>query len=125
MSNISRLESFYDFFNKREYAKIMQLLHEDIIWREAVGTNQEVVIFGKDDVHNQVLKQIPIHWEEVLIYPTLLLSEGDTVVVTTQYNVIERISKKTLITGAAHIWKLKDNKLIEHESYINTVSEVE
>jgi uncharacterized protein len=125
MNKVEMLKVVYKSFNKRNYDMLLSLLHEDIIWKEGVGTDQEITLTGINEIKHHVISQIPMHWDIFEIVPEEYLQANDTVVVLTKYFVKEKLSAKELTTGAAHVWKFKDEKAIELIAYINTVSEVD
>ncbi|OZM56310.1 hypothetical protein CIB95_12915 [Lottiidibacillus patelloidae] len=120
---VCALKKIYDSFSVLNFDAVTELLHEDIYWREAIGTDQEASILGLNEVKKHVLSQLPIFWERFDIIPIEFIQANEIVVVTTIYDIKEKLSQKRFSTGAAHIWKFKDNKAIELQTFINTVSE--
>jgi ketosteroid isomerase-like protein len=125
MDKEALLTQLYQDFNQGIYERMLNYFHNEILWREAIGTDQEVALRGLTQIKKHVIDQVSVHWEHFYITPIEFIQSKDKVVVTAIYDVQEKLSNKNFQTGAAHIWKFKDNKVIELQAYINNVSEVE
>jgi ketosteroid isomerase-like protein len=121
--NISLAKSLYDAFAKADIPTVLAGMDNAIVWNEAenfpyADKNPYV---GKDAVLNGVFARIGSDWEnftltEKQFYPV----QNDMILVTGYYTGKHKQTGKTIKAQFAHVWWLKDGKLVKFQQYADT-----
>ena len=98
------------------------MLADDVQWSEAEGNpywpGQPQV--GPQQVVEQVLARIPVDYEGFTVHVHRLVGLGDTVLMQGRYTGRGRATGRELDAQVAHVWDLRDGKLVRWQQYANT-----
>lgn len=121
--NLSLAKSLYDAFAKADIPTVLAGMDDNIVWNEAenfpyADKNPYV---GKDAVLNGVFARLGNDWEnftltEKQFYPI----QNDMVLVTGYYTAKHKQTGKAIKAQFAHVWWLKDGKLVRFQQYTDT-----
>ena len=121
--NIALAKSVYDAFAKADIPTVLAGMDDNIVWNEAenfpyADKNPYV---GKDAVLNGVFARIGGEWDnfsltEKQFYPI----QNDMILVTGYYTGKYKQSGKTIKAQFAHVWWMKDGKLVKFQQYADT-----
>jgi ketosteroid isomerase-like protein len=123
------VESYYEAVGEKEVHPergisvgdidhIRQILAEDIEWiHPALGGT----FHGLDSVINDVLIPFWQNWEVTLDSPRFI-EDNDTIVVLATYRATHMPTGKPVVEPVAHVWDLKDGKIVRLHQYVDTAS---
>ncbi|MDO7171493.1 ester cyclase [Mariniflexile sp. AS56] len=121
--NTEVINSLYNAFAVGEIPTVLDLLDADVIWNEAEGNayadgnpykGPEAVlngVFARIGADHEYFKLIDIHLHD--------MSENK-VLATLRYDAKVKKTGKTYNAQVAHLWTLKDGKVISFQQYVDT-----
>ena len=121
--NVSVVSDIYTDFGKGDVPAVLAALDSKVVWNEAEGNaladgnpyiGPDAVLEGVftrvlEDFPNFTLNDIELH-----------NMEGDQVLATLRYKATMKTTGKDLNAQAAHLWSLKDGKVIAFQQYVDT-----
>lgn len=121
MKNGARVKGLYEAAARGEMNVLFEALAPTIEWREAEGSpfasgNPHV---GPDGV-GKLLAAIGEAIDGLAIVPMNVIDGGDTVVVEGRYKGKLRDSGKAFDAQFAHVWQLRDGKVVRFQQYTDT-----
>jgi len=111
MSNLEILKKGYQFFSEGNIEGVLELFHPEIEWNECKGfpyIKGDGISIGPQAVVQDVLSQIPIHYDGFTIDIQDLFESGDRVVMEGFYVGTWKATGKSFKANATHIWTVKD-----------------
>jgi ketosteroid isomerase-like protein len=121
--NIALATSLYEAFAKADIPTVLAGMADNIVWNEAenfpyADKNPYV---GKDAVLNGVFARIGAEWDNFsLTEKQFFPVQNDMILVTGYYTGKHKQSGKTIKAQFAHVWWVKDGKLIKFQQYADT-----
>jgi ketosteroid isomerase-like protein/quercetin dioxygenase-like cupin family protein len=121
--NISLAKSLYEAFAKGDIPTVLAGLDSTIVWNEAenfpyADKNPYV---GKDAVLNGVFARIGGEWDNFsLTEKQFFPIQNDMILVTGYYTGKHKQTGKTIKAQFAHVWWMKDGKLVKFQQYADT-----
>ena len=121
MKNGAKVKGFYDAAARGERNVLFEALAPKIEWREAEGSpfasgNPYV---GADAV-GKLLAGIGEAIDSLAIIPMNVIDGGDTVVIEGRYKGKARKTGKAFDAQFAHVWHLRDGKVVRFQQYTDT-----
>lgn len=98
-------------------------MHENIEWRASKSwpfLDGDGVVRGPQNVVNEILAQIPAHYDNFNIDVQHLFGSGDKVVMEGYYTGTWKPTGKTFKANAVHVWDVKDGKITRHFQAVDT-----
>ena len=129
MSNREIVESFYEAVGEKEVHDergvsrgdidhLRLIFAENIKWiHPALGGEFN----GADSVINDVLIPFWKNWDLTIDFHRYI-EEGDTIVVLATYQGIYKPTGNEVNEPTAHVWDLKDGKIVRFRQYVDTAS---
>jgi ketosteroid isomerase-like protein len=121
------VRDMYDAYERRDFARVAALLHDDIDW--VIYAPPEVLPFaGAQKGRVAVLKvmgAITLDYDLLSYQPQLIIVEGDRAAVMSNAAFRQRASGRTLRFRIANFLRFQDGKLIEFREFANTFDMVE
>jgi len=121
--NITLAKSLYEAFAKGDIPTVLAGLDAGIVWNEAENFPyaDKNPYIGKDAVLNGVFARIGAEWDnfsltEKQFYPV----QNDMLLVTGYYTGKHKQTGKDIKAQFAHVWWVKDGKLIKFQQYADT-----
>jgi len=95
---------------------VAELLDPDIEWDVSRRTFDPGVYHGHEGIREFVagLQEV---WESERVEPVEFIPAGDEVVVPVRLSFISRTDRQELSANAAHVWTLRDGKVIRHRVF--------
>jgi len=121
VSNGAKVKGLYEAAARGEMNVLFEALAPKIEWREAEGSpfasgNPYV---GPDAV-GKLLGRIGEAIDGLAIVPMNVIDGGDTVVIEGRYKGTVRKTSKPFDAQFAHIWQLRDGKVVRFQQYTDT-----
>lgn len=121
--NISLAKSLYEAFAKADIPAVLVSMDNNIVWNEAENFPyaDKNPYIGKDAVLNGVFARIGGEWDNFsLTEKQFFPVQNDMILVTGYYTGKHKQTGKTIKAQFAHVWWVKDGKLVKFQQYADT-----
>jgi len=121
--NLSTVENLYKAFNSGDMPTVMATLDPNIDWNEAEGNKYADgnPYKGADAVLNGVFSRIGEDYETFKLSDIQLYEmSNNKVLATLRYQGKLKKNSAVIDAQAAHLWTLKDGKMIAFQQYVDT-----
>ncbi|KAM0550181.1 hypothetical protein ACHAPJ_009029 [Fusarium lateritium] len=122
-NNRDVIQRLYDAFARGDGASALAEMHETIDWNEAENFmySDRNPYKSPQAVAEGVFGRLATDWEDYEATPSEILEAGDTVVALGRSKGIHRGTGKLMDAQFAHIWRLRDGKIVGFQQYIDTL----
>jgi ketosteroid isomerase-like protein len=121
MTNLEIIKSTYEGKTSEENGKnLAKYVAEDITWTEAKGFPYAGTYIGLDNVTKNVFSRLGSEWIDYRFTPDDYVASDDKVVAYGTYSGTYKLTGRPFIARVAHVWKLKDNKIINFEQFVDS-----
>jgi ketosteroid isomerase-like protein len=120
--NVAIVRGAYEAFAEGDVAAVLAVLDENIEWHEAEHFTYWPggPFVGPQAVLDGVFARIPQDFDGFTIDVGRVVSCGDTVLVEARYRATTRATGKPLDAQVAHVWDLRDGKVVHWQQYSDT-----
>ncbi|HEX6177449.1 MAG TPA: nuclear transport factor 2 family protein [Thermoanaerobaculia bacterium] len=121
-SNAARIQSLYDSFARGDAAAVLAAFDPDIVWREAEGYRyaDRNPYRGPQAIAEGVFGRLMSEWSDFRVTPQRIIDGGDVVVALGRYSGASRATGKPIDAQFAHVWTLRDGRIVGFEQYTDT-----
>jgi uncharacterized protein len=119
------VRTLYAKFSSGDVPGALAFFDPAIEWYECNGmpfVKGEGHFTGPDAVVANVFMQLPVHYDGFNIHVTEIFGEGDKVAMVGYYEGINKITGNTFKANAAHIWTVKNGKLVQFFQAVDTAA---
>jgi ketosteroid isomerase-like protein len=121
MTNLEIVKSTYEGKSSEENGEnLAAYAAADISWTEAKGFPYAGTYIGMEEVIKNVFSRLGSEWIGYKFTPEDYVAGGDKVVAYGTYSGTNKSTGKPFEARAAHIWKLKDGKIISFEQFVDS-----
>src|SRR6185437_934905 len=121
MTNLEIVRSTYEGKNSEENGRnLAAYAAENIVWTEANGFPYGGTYTGLDAIGKNVFRRLATEWTDYTFTPEGYVAEGDKVVAYGTYTAVNKRTGKPLKARVAHLWQLKDGKIIRFEQFVDS-----
>jgi uncharacterized protein len=122
--NVNIMRQGYDAFNRGDIDTVMRLMDPNIEWREpdVEGLPDRGTHHGSEAVANEVFGAVAEHWDEFQAVPEEFLDAGERVIVLGYFRVRGKATGRTVDAPYAHVWTLREGKVVQHRNYVDTAT---
>lgn len=121
MTNLEIVKSTYEGKTSEENgANLAKYASENIAWTEAKGFPYGGTYIGLENITRNVFARLGSEWIDYKFTPEDYVSTDDTVVAYGTYSGTYKKTNKPFSARVAHIWKLKDSKIISFEQFVDS-----
>ena len=118
--NAAVVDAIYEAFASGDIETVLGALDPKIEWLEAAGSPYAGTYTGPEAVLNRVLARLGTEWETFHVEPERIVSNGDAVIAAGTYTGTYKTTRRTFTARFAHIWQLRDGKIIAFEQIADT-----
>jgi uncharacterized protein len=120
--NVKLIEGVYEAFGRGDIQPLLDVMDENIEWHEAEHTPNWPggPYIGPQAVLENVIGQIPQDFDGFTIEVKRTVGCGDTVLAECRYHATFKANGKTLDAQVAHVWDLRDGKVVRWQQYADT-----
>ncbi|WNH12901.1 ester cyclase [Thalassobellus suaedae] len=121
--NIGIIDNLYKAFDVGDIPSVLGSLDANVIWNEAEGNAYADgnPYIGPDAVLNGVFARVGGEWDGFkLVDIELHDMSNNQVLATLRYNGTYKKTNKAIDAQVAHLWTLKDGKVIAFQQYVDT-----
>lgn len=121
MENKQIIEDGYNCFATGDIPRLLGSFDEKIEWTEAEGFPYGGTYVGADAILENVFMKLGTEWEGFSAVPNELLDAGDSIVALGHYSGKFNKTGKSMKVPFAHVWTLRDGKIIKFVQYTDTL----
>jgi uncharacterized protein len=121
MSNKEIIENAYKFFASGDVPALLASFDENIEWTEAEGFPYGGTYTGADSILDNVFMKLGTEWEKFAAVPDEFLDAGDRIVALGNYSGKYNTTGKSMKVPFAHVWTLRDGKIVKFVQYTDTL----
>jgi len=120
--NVEVVRSVYEAFARGDVPAVLGAMDEQIEWHEAEHITYWPggPFVGPQAVLEGVIARIPEDYDGFRIDVRRFVGCGDTVLVEARYRGTVRATGKALDAQVAHVWDLRDGRLVRFQQYSDT-----
>jgi ketosteroid isomerase-like protein len=121
--NLAVVDGMYRSFSKGDVPAVLAEMDANIVWNEAESFPyaDKNPYIGPDAVLNGVFARIGAEWEYFnLTNIQLHEMSGNMVLATLRYDAKHKATGKKINSQAAHLWTLKDGKIVAFQQFTDT-----
>ena len=121
--NLRVIQRLYDSFAQGDGPGALAEMHDNIHWNEAENFvySDRNPYQSPSDVANGVFGRLLADWEDYKATAHELLHAGDTVIALGRSKGTNRVTRKPLDAQFAHVWRLREGKIVGFQQYIDTL----
>ena len=121
-ANLEIINGLYEFFGKGDIPSVLRLMDKEIMWNEAESNSlaDGNPYVGPEAVLNGVFGRIGTTYKAFSLTDIELHDMHNNKVLATLYYVVTGNNGKNYEVQAAHLWTLKDGKIIKFQQYADT-----
>jgi ketosteroid isomerase-like protein len=121
MTNLEIIKSTYEGKTSEENGKnLAKYVADDISWTEAKGFPYAGTYIGLDNVTKNVFSRLGSEWIDYKFTPEDYIASDDKVVAYGTYTGTYKQTGKSFEARVAHIWKLKNTKIVSFEQFVDS-----
>lgn len=121
MTNLEIIKSTYEGKTSEENGQnLAKYVAEDISWTEAKGFPYAGTYIGLENVTKNVFSRLGSEWIDYKFTPEDYVAGDDKVVAYGTYTGTYKITGKSFTARVAHVWKLKDSKIVSFEQFVDS-----
>ena len=126
MNNADVIRGVYSSFALGDVPAVLGLFDPEISWTEAAGFPYAGTYIGPNAVLENVFMRLATEWDGFAAVPDEIVDGGETVVALGNYSGSFKATGKSMRVPFAHVYKLKDGKIVSFVQHTDTlkVSEV-
>src|SRR4051812_44030000 len=121
MTNAEIIRSLYGSFKTGDIPSVLGAFDENISWTEADGFPHGGTYIGANAILENVFMNLGSEWEGFSAAPDEYVDGGDMVVALGNYTGKYLSSGKSINVPFAHVWSLKDGKIVKFVQYTDTL----
>ena len=121
MNNLETIQNAYAAFAKGDVPSVLQLMDADIEWTEAEGFPYGGTYHGQQAIVENVFMKLATEWNGYCVEPEEFLNAGDRIVALGNYSGTYKATGKSMKVPFAHVWTLRDGKLVKFVQYTDTL----
>lgn len=121
MTNLDIIKSTYEGENSKENSKnLKRYMTDETLWTEAAGFPYAGTYQGFDEIEEQVFARLASEWIDYNFTVQDYVASGDKVFAYGTYSGIYKATGKNFKARVAHLWKLKEGKIIHFEQFVDS-----
>jgi len=121
MTNLEIVKSTYEGKTSEENGKnLAKHVADNLSWTEAKGFPYAGTYIGLDEVTKNVFSRLGSEWIDYKFTPEDYVANDDKVVAYGTYSGTYKITGKPFSARVAHVWKLKDSKIVSFEQFVDS-----
>lgn len=121
MTNLEIVKSTYEGKSSEENGEnLAKYVAENISWTEAKGFPYGGTYIGLENITKNVFARLGSEWIEYKFTPEDYVTTDNTVVAYGTYSGTYKITGKAFSARVAHIWKLKEGKIVSFEQFVDS-----
>ncbi|KAB8331580.1 nuclear transport factor 2 family protein [Scytonema tolypothrichoides VB-61278] len=125
MNNLEIIQQLYQVFSEGDTETILKLFDPQIEWIQNEGFPGGGRYLGSHAVVNNVFAKFRLEWETWQAVVNEWLDAGDTIIALGEYRGVYRSTGKSTTAAFAHVYKLRDGRVVRYHQYTDTLKVAE
>jgi ketosteroid isomerase-like protein len=125
MANGDIIKGIYDAFATGNIPGVLGAMDANISWTEAAGFPYAGTYIGPMAIVENVFMKLATEWEGFAAVPEQIVDGGNTVVALGNYSGTYKATGKSMKVPFAHVYDLKDGKIIKFVQHTDTAKVAE
>jgi len=126
MTNLEIVKSTYEGKTSEENGRALAAHVDDSVqWTEAKGFPYAGTYVGLEEITKNVFSRLASEWIDYKFTPEDYVASDDKVVAFGSYTGINKASGKPFSARVAHIWLLREGKIIKFEQFVDSKTVVD
>lgn len=121
MSSIEIVENAYRAFAAGNIPAVLEVFDRSISWTDMEGFPTGGTYVGAEAILNGVFIRLGMEWNDFQAVPDEFLDAGQTIVALGNYTGTFKTTGKSMRVPFAHVWGLRDDKIVKFVQYIDTL----
>jgi ketosteroid isomerase-like protein len=120
--NVATVRGIYDAFARGDVQTVLGLMSEKVVWNEAEHFTYWTggPFIGPQAVLQGVFARIGQDFDGFTVEVGRLVGCGDAVLTEGRYRGTVKATGKRLDVQVAHVWDLRDGKVVRFQQYVDT-----
>lgn len=120
-NNVDIVRGAYEAFGRGDVPAVLEVLDKDVIWTDMEGFPTGGTYVGAGAILNGVFLPLGTEWNKFQANPDEFLESGDHVVALGHYEGTYKTTGKGMRVPFAHVWTLRDGKVVKFVQYTDTL----
>lgn len=120
ITNLDIIRATYEGPSEENGRTLLSVLAPDATWTEAAGFPYAGTYVGPEQIVAGVFQRLGTEWEGYQAKVHTYLADGDRVAAFGVYSGIYRKTGKAMTATFAHLYRLKDGKIVSMEQYVDS-----
>ena len=120
MTNLEIIKKSYQSGAEGNVPGLVADFAEDGKWTEMAGAPYAGTYTGPKEILDNVFTKMGTEWAPFACEPVEYIDAGDTIVMLGYYFGMHAATKKEFRVRVAHVWRLKDGKIVNFEQFTDT-----
>ncbi len=125
MTNGEIIKGIYDSFATGNIPGVLGAMDANISWTEAAGFPYAGTYIGPMAIVENVFMKLATEWDGFAAVPEQIVDGGDTVVALGNYSGTYKATGKSMKVPFAHVYDLKDGKIVKFVQHTDTAKVAE
>lgn len=125
MSNIDVVNGMYSAMAQEDIQSILDALDPQVEWTEAAGFPYGGTYVGPQAVFDNVFMKLGAEWDSFQVKVDKAVDGGNDIVVLGSYSGTYKATGKSMNASVAHVWTLRDGKVVKFVQYVDSVKVAE
>ncbi len=119
-TNVQIVEQLYDAFARGDIGTVLGAFDPDIEWTSSEGAAYPGTFCGPDAILQNIFMRLGTEWEGFGVEVQEFIDGGDQVVMLGRYSGTYRETGKSMSAGVAHVWTLRDGRIVRYRQYVDS-----
>ncbi len=120
-TNVDLVKKFYSSFKAQDKQTYLQLCDDDIEWVVMESMPHGRTHVGKKAIFEEYFPNLFSSFAEFHAMTEEFLDAGDKIIVLGKYQVLAKKSKKKFESPFAHVYTIKNGKIVKFRQYADTM----
>ena len=121
VTNLEIIKSTYEGKTSEENGRnLAKYVAGNISWTEAKGFPYAGTYIGLENITENVFSRLGSEWIDYKLTPEDYVANDNKVVAYSTYTGTYKLTGKAFSARVAHVWKLKDEKIISFEQFVDS-----
>ena len=119
---LALIEQAYADFARGDVPAVLAVIADDVEWSEAEGNPwwSGRPFVGHQEVVDKVFARVAAEYDGFTIDVERFVGGGETVLAQVRYRGRARATGKDVDAQAAHVWDVRDGKVVRFQQYVDT-----
>jgi ketosteroid isomerase-like protein len=119
-TNLDIIRATYEGSSEENGKSLVAALAPDVKWTEAAGFPYAGTYIGPEEIMTNIFQRLATEWIDYQAKVHTYLADVDRVAAFGIYSGVYRKTGKAMTATFAHLYRLKDGKIISMEQYVDS-----